>query len=391
VKSKAFHWEIKDLLIQFLSAFDNVIIKRFNAQRTPGATQQVRYIYAPKQRVLFDLINPGQNLTLPVISVTIGSISRDVNRVFNKNAGFFPHATDELTNPSALTYFYRTPVPVNIEVKMSILTRYQSDMDQILSNFVPYNNPYVIISWTVPKDYNLPYTQEIRTEVLWGGQINLSYPTDINGNQKAQIIADTSFTIKGFLFPAAEDPVNNIFKIDTTFTSVSTETNLASINFSNLLEQTINMNSPLSSFVNSETVTVSARPKITAIAIKSDLGYYEAPQTVFNIITGQSKDFVVYGDMFRFSTQNGLFVSSNRPAGMSYYNLYSSTRSISSQNPPFSAFTVSDYTIVNNNIIYFNLSSFNTPQKLDIIVANDAGYQVASSIKSFDHINIITS
>lgn len=391
MKLKAFHWEIKDLLIQFLSAFDNVIIKRFNAQRIPGTSQQVRYIYAPKQRVLFDLINPGQNLTLPVISVTIGSISRDVNRVFNKNAGFFPHATDELTNPSALTYFYRTPVPVNIEVKMSILTRYQSDMDQILSNFVPYNNPYVIISWTVPKDFNLPYTQEIRTEVLWNGQINLSYPTDINGNQKAQIIADTSFTIKGFLFPAAEDPVSNIFKIDTTFTSVSTETDLTSINYSNLLDQTINLNSSLSSFVNSETVTVSGRPKITAIAIKSDLGYYEGPQTVFNILTGQAKEFVVYGDMFNYSTRNGLFVSSNTLPGMPYHDMYSSIRSASSSNPPFSAFAVNNYNVVNNNIIFFTLSALNIPQKLDIIVANDAGYELASRTKGFDYINVKAS
>lgn len=388
MKLQSFHWEIKDLLIQFLSAFDNVIIKRFNAQRIPGTTQQVRYIYAPKQRVLFDLINPGQNLTLPVISVTIGSISRDVNRVFNKNAGFFPHATDDPGNPSALTYYYRTPVPVNIEVKMSILTRYQSDMDQILSNFVPYNNPYVIISWTVPKDYNLPYTQEIRTEVLWNGQINLSYPTDINSNQKAQIIADTGFTIKGFLFPAAEDPVSNIFKIDTTFTSVSTQTNLATINYLNLLEQVINLNSPLSSFVNSETVTVSGRPKITAIAIKSDLGYYEGPQTVFDILTGEPKNFVIYGDMFKFFTGNGLYVSSNNPTGMSYYNLYSGTASVSSSNPPFSAFPVGNYEVVNNNIIYFTLSSFSSPQKIDIIVANDAGYTLASSSKKFDFVNI---
>ena len=118
---KTFHWEIKDLLIQFLAAFDNVVIKRYNANRVTGASQQVRYVYAPKQRVLFDLINPGQNLTLPVVSVTISSITRDVNRVFNKNAGFFAHGTDSELNPAALSYYYRSPVPVNIEVKMYIL------------------------------------------------------------------------------------------------------------------------------------------------------------------------------------------------------------------------------------------------------------------------------
>ena len=102
---------------------------------------------------------------------------------------------------------------------MSILARYQSDMDQILTNFVPFNNPYIILSWTIPKEFNLPYTQEIRSEVLWNGTINMSYPTDINGNQKAQIIADTGFTIKGFLFPDPQESVKNIYKIDTQFTN----------------------------------------------------------------------------------------------------------------------------------------------------------------------------
>ena len=168
------------------------------------------------------------------------SFSReDVNRVFNKNAGFYAHGTATENDPKNITFFYKAPVPVNIEVKMSILTRYQSDMDQILSNFVPFNNPYIILSWTVPKEFGLPYTQEIRSEVLWNGQVNLSYPTDINGNQKAQIIADTSFTIKGFLFPDPQAPVKNIFKIDSMFTAVSSSTTLDYGAYENLKKQVI--------------------------------------------------------------------------------------------------------------------------------------------------------
>ena len=45
------------------------------------------------------------------------------------------------------------PVPVNLEVSMSILARYMEDVDQIISNFAPYNNPYIILSWPVPKAF----------------------------------------------------------------------------------------------------------------------------------------------------------------------------------------------------------------------------------------------
>jgi len=103
---------------------------------------------------------------------------------------------------------------------MSILTKYQTDMDQIISNFVPYNNPYIILSWKVPTDLSpngFAIPQEIRSEVLWSGDINLTYPTDIAATDKYKITGDTSFTIKGWLFPAQRNTVGNIFYIQENF------------------------------------------------------------------------------------------------------------------------------------------------------------------------------
>jgi hypothetical protein len=69
---------------------------------------------------------------------------------------------------------------------MSIITKFQSDMDQILSNFVPYTNPYIILSWRVPEEIvsnGFAFPQEIRSEVLWDGNITMGYPTDIAANE----------------------------------------------------------------------------------------------------------------------------------------------------------------------------------------------------------------
>lgn len=270
MRQYSYYFEVKDLILQFLAAFDNVVIKRYDKNRLPLATQQVRYIYAPKQRVLFDLVNPAQNVTLPCISITIKNISRDQNRVFNKNAGFYAHGSPETRIPGAQTFFYKAPVPVNIDLSMSIIARYQSDMDQILSNFVPFNNPYIILSWTVPKIFNLPYTQEIRTEVLWSGNIGMEYPTDINGQQKAQIIANTGFTIKGWLFPDPQDPVNNIFRIDVSMTAVSAGTSLTYGAYNTLKSQVITDQDSLSAFYNTDAFSVSGRPVITGVSMYAD-------------------------------------------------------------------------------------------------------------------------
>ena len=41
-------------MLQFISAFDDVIIKRFDRGRSTTDKIQVKYVYAPKKRVLED-------------------------------------------------------------------------------------------------------------------------------------------------------------------------------------------------------------------------------------------------------------------------------------------------------------------------------------------------
>jgi len=269
MKKQSFHFEISDLVVQFLAAFDQVVINRYDVNRNPGQKIQVRYVYAPKQRVLFDLTNPGQNVTLPVVAITMGSITRDGDRVFNKNVGFYaPTSLQDKSNTRSYTDYYRTPVPVNITINMAILTRYQTDMEQILSNFVPYNNPYIIVSWTMPKQYNLAFEQEIRTEILWNGQTNISYPVDVNGGQKAQIVAETSFTIKGWIFPSAEQPVGNIFKITANLAAVPTSEALELGNYFSLSGQMITPELSGGDFINTDTIVISGAPRISKVGLE---------------------------------------------------------------------------------------------------------------------------
>jgi hypothetical protein len=236
VKSQTFHWEVRDLLTQFITAFDDIIIKRYDKNRVPQNNVQVRYVYAPKQRVLYDLVNLAQNITVPVVSVSIGSIARDEARVFNKINGYYFSSGTSDTTGGKTSIHYNSPVPVNITINMSIMSKFQTDMDQILSNFIPYNNPYIILSWKVPLDLSsqgFAIPQEIRSEVLWSGSVNLNYPTDISANEKYKIVGDTSFTIKGWLFPATQDPAGNIFYIDSNFNAVDVLTSVNQLTATN--------------------------------------------------------------------------------------------------------------------------------------------------------------
>lgn len=220
MKQEPYYFEIKDMMAQFITAFDDIIIKRYNVNRKAEDKLAVRILYSPKQRVLYDIINTAQNMTLPAVAVNIASISRDNSRVFNKLDSV--NYTQGSNNKSGR---YKAPVPINISVNMSIITRYQTDMDQILSNFIPYSNPYVIIAWKVPEAFDLPSPQEIRCEVLWDGNVTINYPVELNGQQKPRVVADTTFTIKGWVFKEVTGPYDNIYYVDY---SLNAENNITS-------------------------------------------------------------------------------------------------------------------------------------------------------------------
>jgi hypothetical protein len=111
----------------------------------------------------------------------------------------------------------------------------------------------------------------------------------------------------------------------------------------------------------------------------------------FTVAVGTSgKQITVNGNMFNYKTDVGLYLSSNKFDGtQKYYNFFSSGRSVSAGNPPFSAYPMPIYTAFTNNTLTFTLPAFYTPQKLDIIFANDAGYALASSSKHFSYIEVI--
>lgn len=115
--------------------------------------------------------------------------------------------------------------------------------------------------------------------------------------------------------------------------------------------------------------------------------------TAFTVLTGVSGNRIyLQGDMYNFHTDNGLYLSSNVPsADTRLYDLYSSIKSVSAANPPFSAFPVYNYIVTTNNTLNFELPAFSVPQRIDIIFANEAGYTLASSGKRFSYVNVVSA
>jgi hypothetical protein len=233
------------------------------------------------------------------------------------------------------------------------MTRFQTDMDQILSNFAPYSDPYFIISWA--RD-GLP-DREIRTEVLWSGTLNMSYPTDLNNNQPARVLCDTSFTIKGWLFKSDTDSVGRIFKIENNFYAVD---NVPANDRSAAALAAIQ--AALSGTNYTETVTVSAIPQPQLITL------YLTP--VNNIGTvGIYGNSLGHVDAVYLSGSNSMFTNTTT------VSRYASIPSLSALYPPISGvIPATTFTVHSDNKITVNYPAPQNTGIMNIFLFNDAGY-----------------
>lgn len=364
MNDQSFNFEIKDLVTQFIAAFDDVVIKRYDKDRVPKESIEVRYVLAPKQRVMYDIVNKAQNLTLPVVAVNITNISRDNTRVFNKLDSIYNKTGDQ--SKSSLLM----PVPINIEVSMSILARYLQDMDQILSNFVPYNNPYIIISWKEPTNIDSQVV-EIRSEVLWSGNISINEPTDISYTDKFRVVADTSFTIKGWLFRNRNEISNQIYFIDANLIPVRGDMIITDENYNTFFNSLSD---------DTETVSISATPTITNAYYNTSGSLIEITSnfTLNKVITGYNS-YVLYGT--NFSRTNLILLSS---AGTT--SLTTALTSISSKYTGGTTgyiLSSSQYSILNDNMISLDLSKLQGSGTFNIIINNPVGWSSTYNINSF--------
>jgi|TARA_R100001594_G_scaffold139533_1_gene184017 hypothetical protein len=396
MKNRAFHFEIKNLLTQFVAAFDDTVISRYNKSRDRKNNIEVRYVFAPKQRVMYDIINKAQNITLPVVAINLTGITRDNDRVFNKLPNtFIP--TQRESDPKSSSNFLM-PVPINIEVNMSILARYMQDVDQIVSNFVPYNNPYIILTWKVPSAFGAGYDQEIRTEVLWDGNLVYDTPTDTTYSDKFRITVDTTFTIKGWLFPEQKDTKGNIYKIDNNFIAVNLANRIYSPLDNNEVVSNASYNQQgyraLSGYNDgvpdaySETVTISAIPEITNLYYSTTGTFTQLYQTTSRLLSSHPNNFILYGK--RFDYDNDFFLSATDMGGPlpdnPFYSNYQEITSAKSATISGYKLGTSLYEVVNDNItnIFLPTSTLSAAGKFVFVSANEAGwgssYPATSSI-----------
>lgn len=377
MKRQSFHFELQDLIIQFLAAFDDIVIKRYNKNRLVADTIQARILYAPKQRVLHDIITPGQNITLPVVSVGVKGINWAKDRVFNKLEGFdIKERINDITQLRKIP----SPIPIDINMNMSIITRYQLDMDQIISNFTPFLNPYIVVSWKIPSSFNTNGINEIRSIIKWSGDTSIAYPFEVTAKDKSLITADTTFTIEGWLFPDFEISPGEIYYIDSNFYATRSLSEFTISEDYNTLSAT-DFTGP--AVTSSDVISVSGSPSVTNMFYNSGGRAIELYENFTMSNTISSNKIVLYGYSFNH-TRNILLSSGNS-------SLYGTLTTLDYEYFPSLSGAVlpsENWDIITNSVMTVTIPSLSATDRFNIIIENKAGW--TSSFEASDgYLNVM--
>ena len=348
----SFFFENENLLTQFVAAFDDTFLYRYDKNRIAKEKIKVRYVFGPKQRVLYDIVNQAKNITLPVISMEQKNIKRDSSRIqFKDQKMIRPHKGDRTLSriPS--------PVPVTCDVDVSIVANYKADIDQIVANFIPWCNPYFIISWKIPDEFELDFTDELRTEVTWGGSVDFENPVNMENTDKYRIIGNTSFNLKGWMFPSLETPQAPIYVVRTNFTAVSSGTTLNGYD----------SYWSLSAQDTTDVVLVSAYPEFTN-SFYNGLPYHDD----LEISSDNDHVFGFYGKRFGFN--NSWYLSGQPVSSLVLEEIHTA------KYPVVSGFRIPDsfVTTVNDNIVAISLKSpVLSSGNFTFVTANSAGWGIS--------------
>ena len=150
MRDYSYFWDVLSLNTAFVAAFDNAFVFRYDAQTREAKEKiDVRYVFGPKHRVMFDLNDKAKVLALPVVTVEQTSLNRDSTRTANKGKYFTLPGNDKQIAKIP------TPIPISMDLEVSIIAYYKEDVDQIIQNFVVNCDPYIIVSTKIPDEFQI--------------------------------------------------------------------------------------------------------------------------------------------------------------------------------------------------------------------------------------------
>lgn len=188
-----FNSELMFASILFARLFRNItILRALDKQNTKHRTVEVNCVIGNRSRIFKHLDGTQKKgLTLPLIVVTRTGITINSDRNTNLH-----NEVKQQTTKDRINYNLLTPVPIDIEFTVTLVSRWPSDIDMMLSNIIPFFNQDLYVACRHPKYYNVQYY----SQVVMGSNIQQDAVTEINVDQDDIVTATLTFTFKTHIF-----------------------------------------------------------------------------------------------------------------------------------------------------------------------------------------------
>jgi hypothetical protein len=200
-----YHEIIRKTIVAFGTLFNGITIKHKNDSGDITLSLRVPLAYGPTQKFLARLeqvpdLNKPIQVNLPRMSFELIGMSYDNTRKLTTTQTFL--AKDVNNNQIKKAYL---PVPYNLNFELSIITKLNDDMLQIIEQILPYFQPNYNLTIDLVKEIGEKRDVQIVLD-------NISMTDNYEGdyNERRALIYTLKFTAKTYLFgPVSSNSVSS--------------------------------------------------------------------------------------------------------------------------------------------------------------------------------------
>jgi hypothetical protein len=324
-----YHEILRKTVIGFGTLFNNIEVRQTNSQKEVISVIKVPLAYGPIQKFLARVeqqpnLNSPIQITLPRMSFEFTGLSYDTARKLTTTQTFLSKSVTDGTDIRK-TYM---PVPYNMDFELSIMTKLNDDMLQIIEQILPYfqpsyaltinlidaigekrDIPIVLENVTMEDDYEgdyttrraLIYTLKFVAKVYLFGPVSSGASKDIIKKVSLGFISgDSQSTTRDLTYSTT--PIATKDYTGGAITTLSKDVELGTT----AIEVTDASNIPVNSYftLNNETLYVSNKSGNTLNVIRGSYGTTisnHVSGTEVKLITEADNSLIEFGDDFGFS------------------------------------------------------------------------------------------
>ena len=197
----------RSVIIGFGSMFNGIEIQHKNESDNSISTLKVPLAYGPTQKFLARIeqqanLNKSTQMSLPRMSFEFTDLQYDPTRKSTQTQQFVV----KNSSGSEIKKGY-VPVPYNMTIQLSIMTKLNDDMLQIVEQILPYFQP----SYNLPINFLGDFKEKRDIPIQLEG---ISMEDDYEGNFETRraLVYTLTFTAKTFLFGPLSDVSGDIIK-----------------------------------------------------------------------------------------------------------------------------------------------------------------------------------